>query len=89
MMRLFAAVLFSLLFFGLNPASAEVQCFPHCDYWHDYEPYDFTYKRPGLFGYPICGPRGDCLPYLKYSYQGGYRFQKRVTIRARPRPVRP
>ncbi len=69
MMRVFAAVLFGLLLFGLDPAWAEVECFPHCDYWHDYGPYDFTYKQPGLFGYPICGPRGDCLPYLTYMYQ--------------------
>jgi hypothetical protein len=89
MLRIFPAVLFSLLFFGLSPARAEVECFPHCDYWHDYGPYDFTYIRPGLFGYPICGPRGDCAPYLVYTYQRGYHLRKRVTIRARPRPVGP
>jgi hypothetical protein len=87
MLRLFAIVfLFFLL--GLSPASAAVECFPHCDYWHDYGPYDFTYKRPGLFGYPICGPRGDCAPHLAYIYQRGHGLRKRITIRTRSR-VRP
>jgi hypothetical protein len=86
MLRVLAAVLFSLLFFGLSSAWAE-NCSPHCDYWHDYGPYDFTYIRPGLFGYPVCGPLGDCAPYLVYTYQRGYRFRKSVTIRARPRPI--
>ena len=88
MVGLFAAVLFGLLFFGSSPASAE-DCYPHCDYWHDYGPYDFTYRRPGLYGYPICSPRGDCAPYLAYTYQRGYRLRKSVTIRMRSRPVAP
>ena len=82
-LRLFAAVLFTSVFFG-SAARAEVECFPHCDYWHDYGPYDFTYKRPGLFGYPICDVRGNCAPYLRYTYQRGYAPRKSITIRVRP-----
>ena len=83
MLRLFAAVLFAFVFFGCA-ARAEVECYPHCDYWHDYGPYDFTYKRPGLFGYPICDVRGNCAPYLRYTYQRGYAPRKSITIRVRP-----
>jgi len=35
-----------------------VECYPHCDYSHYYGPLDFNYVRPGLYGYPRCGPRG-------------------------------
>jgi hypothetical protein len=87
MMRVFTATVFGVLFCGLSPALAEVECFPHCDYWHDYGPYDFTYKRPGLFGYPVCDARGNCEPYLRYTYQRGYAPRKSITIRVRPRPV--
>jgi hypothetical protein len=67
-----------------SAAWAEVDCHPHCDYWHYYGPYDFTYKRPGLFGYPVCDARGNCAPYLRYTYQRGYAPRKSVTIRVRP-----
>src|SRR5213083_2328287 len=83
MLRLFAAVLFAFVFFGCA-ARAEVECYPHCDYWHDYGPYDFTYIRPGLYGFPRCGPRGDCSPYLVYTYP---RYRYDVTIRARSAPL--
>jgi hypothetical protein len=84
--RIFAIAAFGALF-G-SAAWAEVDCHPHCDYWHYYGPYDFTYKRPGLFGYPVCDARGNCAPYLRYTYQRGYAPRKSVTIRVRPRPQR-
>ena len=48
-------------------AASAASCYPHCDYNHDYGPYDFTYIRPGLYAYPVCGPRGECSPYLVYN----------------------
>ncbi len=53
MPRLFAAALFGVIAFASSPAGA-VECYRHCDYTHDYGPYDFTYVRPGLFGFPLC-----------------------------------
>jgi hypothetical protein len=72
----------------LQSASAwAYDCSPHCDYVHDYGPYDFTYVRPGLFGYPVCDRRGDCAPHLVYQY--GRTPWGDVTIRIRPtRPPR-
>jgi hypothetical protein len=61
------------------------ECFPYCDYTHDYGPYDFTYVRPGLYGYPICGPRGNCLPNVVYSTSGRAR-RGNVEVRFIPRP---
>jgi hypothetical protein len=86
MLRVFAAVPFILLFVGSSPTWAD-DCYPHCDWSHDYGPYDFTYIRPGLFAYPICGPRQDCSPHLRYTYQRGYPLRERIIIRPRSRPV--
>jgi hypothetical protein len=61
------------------------ECFPYCDFTHDYGPYDFTYVRPGLYGYPICGPRGNCLPYVVYSTSGRAR-RGNVEVRFISRP---
>jgi hypothetical protein len=70
---------------GLAPAQ---DCTPHCGYIHDYGPYDFTYIRPGLFGYALCHPNGDCLPHLAYSYSGYPAYPRgRITIRTRSRPA--
>jgi hypothetical protein len=59
---------------GLTLCSAgtvlAAECFPYCDYNHNYGPYDFTYVKPGLWGYATCGPRGYCLPRLSYSVTG-------------------
>ena len=63
------------------PAAAE-ECSPHCDYWHYYGPYDFSYIYPGLVGYPRCNREGDCSPYLTYVYSD--RRYPHVTVR----PVR-
>jgi hypothetical protein len=64
--------------FGTGAVSAE-ECVPHCDYRHYYGPFDFTYVQPGLFGYPLCGPRGNCSPQLVYSTTGFRRG--RITVR--------
>jgi hypothetical protein len=63
---------------GMSSASA-AECYPHCDYTHYYGPLDFTYIHPGLFGYPLCDPRGNCSPQLAYS-TGGVRWG-RITVR--------
>jgi len=86
MLRLPAAALFGLVLAGSGAASAE-QCYPVCDYYHDYGPQDFTYVRPGLYGFPRCGPSGDCSPYLVYTYP--IRRQGRITIRTRSRIAPP
>jgi hypothetical protein len=88
MLRIFSAFVFGAVFFGGSLAWAD-DCYPHCDFWHDYGPYDFTYIRPGLYGYPICGPLGDCSPHLGYVYPGGYRYRKSITVRSRSRAVSP
>jgi hypothetical protein len=57
---------FALLAFfcvGTRAVSA-AECFPYCDFNHYYGPFDFTHVQPDLFGYPLCGPRGNCSPYL-------------------------
>jgi hypothetical protein len=62
------------------------ECFPYCDYVHNYGPYDFTYVRPGLYGYPLCNARGNCLPNLAYSTSGqARRGNVEVRFPARPR----
>jgi hypothetical protein len=86
MLRIFFVTAVSFAWLGV--ASAQ-DCNPYCDYTHDYGPYDFTYVRPGLYGYPICGPDGSCSPRLAYSYSGFPRG--RITIRTWRRPfvIRP
>jgi hypothetical protein len=70
-------------FILLQSANAwAIDCSPHCDYVHDYEPIDFTYVRPGLFGYPVCDPQGNCSPHLVYRY--GRVPWRGVTITIRP-----
>jgi hypothetical protein len=67
-----------------GPSAALEACFPHCDYDHYYGPLDFTYKQPGLFGYPqLCGPQGNCAPHLAYTTSIP---QKRLVVRS-PRVV--
>jgi hypothetical protein len=59
-------------------------CAPHCDYVHDYGPYDFSWVSRGLVGYPLCGPDGSCSPHLVYRQFG--RPWPGITIRVRPTP---
>ncbi len=74
---------------GLTLCSAgtvlAAECFPYCDYNHNYGPYDFTYVKPGLYGYPTCGPRGYCLPRLSYSVSGRTP-RGNIEVRTIPRP---
>jgi hypothetical protein len=75
--------LVGLIALGSSPAQAGVDCTPHCDFVHDYGPYDFTYERPPTYGFPRCGPSGNCSPYLAYY---GYVYPRtRIVIRPRPR----
>jgi hypothetical protein len=81
------ASLAALLIATATAAAAE--CYPNCDYNHYYGPYDFAYVRPGLYGYPICGPRGDCSPYLGYSYSVPPRGRIEIRFPRRPRRAPP
>jgi hypothetical protein len=74
----FLAFLWLGTWFGAGAVSA-AECFPYCDYTHYYGPFDFTYVQPGLFGSPLCGPRGNCSPQLGYSTSGVRRG--RITVR--------
>ena len=80
--RLFAALCLTLCGGG---AALAAECFPYCDYNHNYGPYDFTYVKPGLWGYPTCGPRGNCLPRLSYSVVGRAP-RGNIEVRTLPRP---
>lgn len=51
-------------------AALAADCAPHCDFVHDYGPYDFSYIRPGLAGVPVCDRQGDCSPHLAFVYSG-------------------
>ena len=82
MTRAFAAAVLSLAF-GSGIAWA-TDCSPHCDYNHDYGPYDFSYVRPGLVGYPVCDWQGNCAPRLVYRYTG-----RRPGVRIIIRPTNP
>jgi hypothetical protein len=74
---------------GTGAAVAEQLCYPHCDYTHYYGPLDFSYRQPGVFGYPRCGPQGDCAPHLDYT-TGILRpfLTGRITVRL-PRAMAP
>ena len=63
MSRFVAAAVFGLLA-GLasSPAAARVDCYPYCDFVHDYGPSDRSWQRPGLTCYPRCDPYGNCAP---------------------------
>jgi hypothetical protein len=78
MFRYFASAILGFFLFGSGTVLAE-DCSPHCDYWHNYGPYDFSYIKPGMLGYPICDQQGKCSPYLVYTYPG--RRYGRITIR--------
>jgi hypothetical protein len=68
-LRLSAAAFAVFVSLGAPPVRA-AECYPHCDYNHYYGPHDFTYVQPGLYGYPRCGPLGNCSPYLDYAVSG-------------------
>jgi hypothetical protein len=62
MQRLVAAAVFGTIL--LSPASpaAAADCYPYCDFIHNYGPYDLSWRRPGLTCYPVCDARGNCAP---------------------------
>jgi hypothetical protein len=68
MSKRLSAVLFGVFLTWPSALFAQTECYPNCAYNHYYGPSDFTYLQPGLFGYPRCGPRGDCSPRLTYRY---------------------
>ena len=74
------AIFLGLFLLGSDAALAQ-SCTTHCDYWHYYGPYDFSYVRPGLLGYPICDRQGNCAPHLVYTSPG----RSGVTITVHPR----
>ena len=77
MMKLFAIAVLSFFFFGSEVVLAD--CSERCDHYHDYGPYDFSYIRPGLLGWPVCDRQGNCSPYLIYTHPGYQRGQ--ITVR--------
>lgn len=68
MLRVLAAT-FVLFLAGPGIAFA-VDCAPHCDWFHDYGPYDFSWVYSGLVGIPVCDRGGNCSPHLLYRYTG-------------------
>ena len=81
MPKVVAAAICMLVACAGRPAAADVSCAPNCDFFHYYGPYDFTYVRPGLFGYPVCDWRGNCSPHLVYQYSGVPWHGVTITIR--------
>jgi hypothetical protein len=75
------------IFLGASGVALAYDCAPHCDYTHDYGPYDFSYLAPGLVGYPVCDRHGNCSPYLVYRRFG--RPWPGIDITVRPTRARP
>jgi hypothetical protein len=102
-MRLLAAVGFSAALVLGWPAAASAQtridCHPHCDFVHDYGPYDYRWARPGLTCYPLCDARGRCAPAPACAivtgiagagtYETGWLDGRRPAGRVTVRPRRP
>lgn len=88
MLRTITAAVLGFCCFGCGSALAQtVGCAPNCAFYHNYGPYDFSYIRPGLTGAPVCDRDGNCLPYMRYYYNG--RPVGRITIRPLGRAARP
>lgn len=85
MLRIITTAVLSLLW-GAGAALA-ADCSPHCDFVHDYGPYDFSYIRPGLAGIPVCDHQGNCRPHLAYFYSGHLWPQIRIIVRPTRRPA--
>jgi hypothetical protein len=88
MFKYSVALLAGLLFLASGAAHAEVDCTPHCDYNHYYGPSNFTYVRPGLFGYPRCSASGYCAPHLAYRYSYVREPALRIVVRPHTRAKR-
>jgi hypothetical protein len=76
MLRISATAFGLLLLSASHAVVADDYCSPHCDYWHYYGPYDYSYIQPGLLGYPVCDRRGYCAPHLVYTHPDW----RRITI---------
>ena len=74
-----AAVLFAFVL--ASGAALAYDCAPHCDYVHDYGPYDLSWVAPGLVGYPVCDRAGNCSPHLVYRQFGPRRVGITITVR--------
>lgn len=87
MPRILAPAVLCVLVWASGVAFA-YDCAPHCDYVHDYGPYDLSWVSPGLVGIPVCDRQGNCSPHLVYRQFGhpwpGIRITIRPTNRARP-----
>ena len=77
----FTFAILSSVLLGSGMAWA-TDCSPYCDYVHDYGPYDFSWVRPGLTGYPVCDSQGNCAPHLIYVHPG--RRHGQINIRPVP-----
>lgn len=63
MQRLVAAAVIAIpAALAASPAAARVECYPNCDFVHDYGPADRQWERPGLICRPRCDPFGNCAP---------------------------
>jgi hypothetical protein len=57
-----AAIIGLMSGFAASPAAAYVDCYPYCDFTHDYSPADRQWERPGKFCHPRCDRLGNCAP---------------------------
>jgi hypothetical protein len=87
MLKITAAVVLCVVTVAPEAAFA-FDCAPHCDYVHDYGPYDLSWVSPGLVGIPVCDRHGNCSPHLVYRRFGHpwpeISITVRPTFRARP-----
>ncbi len=96
-----AAVIGVVAALSASPAAARVDCYPYCDFVHDYGASDLSWQRPGLTCYPRCDRFGNCAPtprcFVGPEPAGrsafvtgwlGPRTVGRITVRSRlaPRP---
>jgi hypothetical protein len=81
----------ALVAFASGSPAAAIDCAPYCDFTHDYGPYDLSWKRPGLYAFPLCAPNGECAPRAAHVYSpvSGWRWWPyrgvRITVRPRSR----
>jgi len=66
MHRLVAAAVIGILAgaggLASSPAAAYVDCYPYCDFTHDYSPQDRQWQAPGVICHPRCDRYGNCAP---------------------------
>ena len=88
------AIRYSLFALLIASPAAAIECAPHCDYTHDYGPYDLSWKRPGRYAFPLCAPNGECAPRAVHVYSpvSGWPYWDywrsrgvRITVRPRKR----